>query len=81
MGELQIMGASHLPGGGDTRVMWDPGDPDETAAAKATWDRLVGKKRFLGFRVNKKGEPGTQITEFDPTAGKLVIAPPMAGGR
>jgi hypothetical protein len=65
---------------GDVKVMWNPHNKDETAAAKKQWDDLVGKKRFLGFRVKKSGQPGEQIREFDPDAAKLIIAPPMAGG-
>jgi very-short-patch-repair endonuclease len=75
MGELRIMGAK-----GDSKHIWNPRDPDETAAAKAVWDDLVGKKRFLGFKVKRGGEPGERITEFDSEAGKLIITPPMAGG-
>lgn len=76
MGELVLMGIA-----GDTKVMWNADNADEVKAAKKTWDDLVGKKRFLGFKVKKSGEPGEQIREFDPSAGKLIIAPPMAGGR
>ena len=75
MGELAVMGQR-----GDTKVMWNPRDEDETKAAKKTWDDLVGKKRFLGFRVKRDGKQGEQVTEFDPNAAKLIIVPPMAGG-
>jgi phage terminase large subunit-like protein len=76
MGEMRVMGRS-----GDTRIIWNPRDVDEVAAAKRTFDDLVGGKGFLAFRVNKEsGNKGTQIREFDPQAEKLIIAPPMAGG-
>jgi len=65
---------------GDTRVIWNPRDPDEVAAARAQFDTLVKEKRFLAFRVNTTGGKGEQIREFDPEAEKLIIAPPMAGG-
>lgn len=75
MGEMRVMGQK-----GDTRVIWNPRDPDEVAAAKAQFDTLVGEKRFLAFKVTAGGGKGEQIREFDPTAEKLIIAPPMAGG-
>lgn len=75
MGEMAVMGRK-----GDTRVIWNPRDPDEVAAARAQFDTLVKEKRFLAFRVNTTGGKGEQITEFDAEAEKLIIAPPMAGG-
>lgn len=75
MGELRVMGQK-----GDSRHMWNPDNKDEVAAAKRIWDDLVGKKKFLGFKVKKDGEPGERMREFDPQAGKLIIAPPMSGG-
>lgn len=80
MGQIRLMGAAIKLGGGDTKIMWNPDNEDEVRAAKKTWDELVGKKRFLGYRVTARGEPGEQVREFDPSAAKLVIAPPMGGG-
>lgn len=74
MGELRVMG-----GRGDTRLMWDPTRPDEVAAAKKTFDELT-KKKYLAYKVKKKGEPGEMIRAFDPEAGKIILAPPMQGG-
>jgi hypothetical protein len=65
---------------GDTRVIWNPRDADEVAAARATFDELVKEKHFLAFKVQRGGGKGEQVTEFDPAAEKLIIAPPMAGG-
>lgn len=76
MGELAVMGQK-----GDTKIIWNPRDEDEVENARKTWDRLVGKRRFLGFRVKRDGDKGEQIREFDPEAAKLIIVPPMAGGR
>jgi hypothetical protein len=75
VGELRVMGQK-----GDTRIIWNPRDPDEVAAAKRQFDDLVGEKRFLAFNVTPGGGKGAQITEFDPQAEKLLITPPMAGG-
>jgi hypothetical protein len=74
MGELRLMNKR-----GDTRVMWDPYRQDEVAAARKQFDELK-KKGYLAYAVKKKGEAGEQIREFDPHAGKIIMAPPMAGG-
>lgn len=65
--------------GGDTKVMWNPRDRDEAEAAEATFDSLR-EQRFNAYRVNEDGDQGEIIEEFDPEAGKLILAPPMAGG-
>lgn len=73
--EMSIMGSR-----GDMKVLWDPANADEVAAAKAQFDELVQKKRFLAFRVKRKGEQGEQIREFDPEAGAVILVPAMQGG-
>ena len=75
MGTMRVMGTK-----GDTRITWDADNAEEVASAKRTWDDLVGKKKFKGFSVNRKGDPGTELKAFDPDAEKLIIVPPMAGG-
>lgn len=65
---------------GDTKTTWDKDNPDEVAAARATFDQLVGEKKFLAFSVDAGGETGAQIREFDPEAGMMILQPPMAGG-
>ena len=65
---------------GDTKVMWDPNNEDETGAAKAQFDTLKGKG-YAAFRVEgPKGEKGEMIREFDPNAGKMILIPALAGG-
>lgn len=75
MGVMAVMGRQ-----GDSKIMWNPHNRDETNAAKKTWDELVGKKKFAGFLVKNDGEPGERIYAFDPEAAKLIIAPPLGGG-
>lgn len=76
MGTMQIMG-----GDGDTRVAWDPGNADETAAARAQFDTLRGKG-YLAFRVrDAKDDKGEQIHVFDPQAGRIILSPPLRGGQ
>lgn len=63
---------------GDTEVSWDPGNPDEVAAARRTWDHLVGEKKYLAYRVD--GKDKTKIQVFDPKARKIVLSKQLVGG-
>ena len=72
---MRVMGQK-----GDTKTMWDPNNPAEVEAARDQFNKLVRDKQFLAFRVTGPGEKGEQIREFDPQAGSIIIAPPMAGG-
>ena len=74
MGEMRTLGRE-----GDVKTVWDPGNVDEVAAAKQTFDDLR-KKGYLAFAVKRNGDKGEQIREFDPDAAKVILAPPMAGG-
>ncbi len=64
---------------GDTKLIWDEDATDEVEAAKATFDRLR-KKGYVAYSVNKKGDKGEVLTEFDPTAEKIILAPQLKGG-
>lgn len=65
---------------GDTRVMWDKGNKDEVAAARAQFDALK-KKGFTAYRaVGKKGEQGEVIREFDPEAERIILVKQLVGG-
>lgn len=72
--EMKIVDSS-----GDSKIMWDPSNADEVAAAKKTFDDLKAK-RFVAYSVAPGGAKGEVIREFDPRAEKLIMAPPMAGG-
>jgi hypothetical protein len=64
---------------GDTKVIWDPKNPDEVDAARQQFNTLKAKG-FLAFSVKKDGEKGTRIKEFDPEAEKIIMSPqPLAG--
>ena len=75
-GELAVMDPT-----GDTKIIFDPENEDEVAAAKATFDTLKGKG-FAAFKVvGPKGEKSEeQIREFDPKAGRMIMIPALAGG-
>lgn len=76
MSEMAIMDRDT----GDTRITWDPDNPAEVENARQTFDRLVGEKKFMAYNVERGGERGEVIRTFDPTAEKLILAPPMVGG-
>lgn len=76
MGEMATM--NHT---GDTKTIWDIGNPDEVEAARKTFNQLTGKG-YAAFRVTgKDGEKGEQIRTFEPEAGKIILCPPLRGGR
>ena len=75
MGELRIMEVD----AGDLKVIWNKDEPEEIAAAKEQFKRLV-KKGYLAYTVDKKGEAGKQITEFDEKAEKIILSPAVQGG-
>lgn len=64
---------------GDSRVIFDPNDPDEVSAAKAQFEDLKGKG-FVAYQVKKDGEPGEVMRKFDPKAGKIIMAKATVGG-
>lgn len=74
IGEMRV-----VDGTGDTKIIWDADNKDEVAAAKETFDRLT-KKGHKAYMVKKDGEQGKIITEFDPAAEKIILAPRMVGG-
>jgi hypothetical protein len=74
LGILRIM-----DGTGDTRHTWDPNVPAEVELARKNFEEAL-KAGMRAYKVKRSGQPGDQITEFDPTAGKLIIAPALRGG-
>lgn len=68
-----------LDASGDTRIIWNPDNPDEVANAKRTFDDLK-KKGYVAYAVKRDGEKGEVVKGFDPEAEKLILAPQMRGG-
>jgi len=65
---------------GDTRVMWDRGNEDEVAAARAQFNALK-KKGFTAYRAEgKEGSRGEVIREFDPDAERIILVKQLQGG-
>jgi hypothetical protein len=72
--ELVILDAT-----GDTRIIWDPDRPEEVAQAKDTFAKLKAKG-YLAYSVNRKGDKGEVLREFDADAEKMILAPQTVGG-
>lgn len=64
---------------GDTKIIWDPDKPEEVEQARETFNKLK-KKGYIGYSVDRKGERGTVLREFDSNAEKLILAPATVGG-
>ncbi len=65
---------------GDQRVMWDKNIADEVDAARAMFDRLIGKG-YMAYRAEgRKGTQGEQIRTFDPDAERIILVGTHAGG-
>lgn len=65
---------------GDHKIAWDPNDPNSVEEARRSFDALVRDKKYLAFKTADPGDKGEQIREFDPSAGTIIMTPPMAGG-
>lgn len=74
VGEMAVMDAT-----GDTKIIWDSDVPDEVESAREQFNKLR-KKGFIAYKVKKGGEKGEVITEFDASAEKLILSPPLRGG-
>lgn len=75
MGTLAVMSRTQ----GDTHVIWDAANADEVANARRMFNDLRSKG-FFAYAVTGEGRKGRQVTEFEPDAQKIIMAPPMAGG-
>jgi phosphoribosylaminoimidazole-succinocarboxamide synthase len=64
---------------GDTRLMWDKDSKDEVKAAKELFDKMKAKG-YLAYNVQKNGDPGEVIQEFDKKMGKIIMTPQLVGG-
>jgi len=64
---------------GDSRIQWDPSNPEEVAKAQLRFEELT-KKGYLAYKVNKKGDRGEVILAFDPSAERIILHSAMVGG-
>lgn len=64
---------------GDSPMQWDKNNPEQVAKARGRFDDLI-KQGYLGYKVNAKGDKGSVLSAFDPSAERIIMAPPMVGG-
>ncbi len=64
---------------GDTKIIWDRANETEVTIAREAFARAK-KDRFMAYKVIGDGKKGEIIREFDPTAERIILTPPMQGG-
>lgn len=64
---------------GDTKQMWNPQNDFEVEQARKLF-KAYRERKYVAFRVNADGTQGEQMTEFDPTAAKVIFVPQFQGG-
>ena len=67
------------PNAGDLKHTWDPENGDEVSAVRGVFDEMK-EKGFCAYRVKRDGERAALMSKFDPEAGSIIMAPPIAGG-
>lgn len=65
---------------GDYKIIWDRTKPDEVKAARKQFDEWKGTKKYQAYSVNRSGDRGEILREFDPEAQSIIFSPPMQGG-
>jgi hypothetical protein len=65
---------------GDSRHTWDRNNAVEVEEARAMFDRMTKERKYQAWSVTRKGDKDQRITEFDPTAEKVIFAPALVGG-
>lgn len=69
------------PQEGDVRKIWDRHNQDEVNDARRSFNDLLAKG-YSAFHVKgEKGDRGERMDRFDPAAERMVLIPPMKGGR
>lgn len=65
---------------GDAKIMWNRGNADEIAIARAAFDTATGRKSMIYAAVGEEGLRGEKVTTFDETAERLIVVPQIVGG-
>lgn len=74
-GVMAVMNAT-----GDKKTIWSRNDAVEVEAARLEFDHFRSKG-YMAYKVEGEGRRGEVINKFDPTAERIIFAPPMKGGR
>lgn len=65
---------------GHAEYRWNKNDPKDVEQAREAFIKQKAKG-YLAYRVDPKtGDKGEVIKEFDPSAEKIIMVPPIAGG-
>lgn len=64
---------------GHTRMQWNKKNPDEVAAAKTRFDELR-RQGYMAYTVNKAGDQGVVLHDFDPEAERIIMHKQTVGG-
>ena len=74
MGEMRVMSTL-----GDTKIIWDPKNEDESDAAEDQFENLLAKG-FKAFKVKKDGKAGVNVKKFNPDESMYILVPEIKGG-
>ncbi len=64
---------------GDLRYMWDKDKKAEVEATEKIFKEMKSKG-YLAYTVDKDGEKGRVIRDFDPKLERIIMTPQMIGG-
>lgn len=73
-GEMRVMDYA-----GNQRMKWKRDNPDQIAAAKAVFDRLL-ERGYSAFGTRSKSAPRQTMKTFDPEAADVIMVPKIVGG-
>ena len=60
-------------------LFWDAGVPEEVAIVQSRFEQYL-KKGYIACRIEKDGNRGVQIVEFDPKAEEIILLSMLEGG-
>lgn len=65
---------------GDTKIIWNQDNTTEVDIARGAF-RKAKQDGFMAYKVTgKDGTKGEVMAEFDPSAERIILAPPLRGG-
>lgn len=71
---------ARLDESGDARVTWSRTNQTEIDVAREAFNKGRAKG-MMAYRCKSDGSKGEIISDFDPAAEKIILAPPMQGGE
>jgi hypothetical protein len=69
-----------MNGKGDSKFIWDAGNPVEVDAARKLFKGFKDKGMAAFTVIGDDYSKGTIVREFDPAMGALIFAPQLQGG-